>query len=121
MVTRNRPQWLRQALESWRAQDLQPFEIVISDDSDDSITDEIKSIAEESNCRWIAGPRRGLYANRNHAFRACGGTHVMSADDDHTHPRGFVRNVIEEIRSDPGAVWTVSERPAHQEDFVLPP
>ena len=33
LVTRNRPDWLRRCLGSWRTQSVQPYEIVISDDS----------------------------------------------------------------------------------------
>src|SRR5947209_5762148 len=108
LVTRNRPQWLRRCLESWRAQDPQPFEIVVSDDSDEAGS-EARQVTEQFGAHWIAGPQRGLYANRNQAFRAATGTYIMSADDDHTHPAGFVRAVINAIESDPQAVWTVSE------------
>jgi len=34
----------------------------------------------------------------------------MSADDDHTHPEGFVSAVVDAIESDIEAIWTVSER-----------
>lgn len=114
LVTRNRPHWLRQCLESWRAQDIQPFEIVVSDDSDHPLQSEARKIAEQFGARWLAGPQRGLYANRNRAFRAATGTHIMSADDDHTHPPGFVRTLINAVESEPEAIWTVSERcPKH--------
>jgi GT2 family glycosyltransferase len=119
LVTRNRPQWLAQCLASWRAQEVQPFEIVISDDSDESFRPEIRRIAARYDCRWIAGPRRGLYANRNNAFRAARGTHVMSADDDHTHPRDFVRSVVQTIAMHSATVWTFSERPADDSDRPL--
>src|SRR5205823_12784174 len=103
LVTRNRPTWLRRSLASWRAQDIQPFEIIVSDDSDEASQLAARQTAEEFGARWIAGPRRGLYANRNHAFRAAAGTHIMSADDDHTHPDGFVKTILSVIESDPEA------------------
>lgn len=110
LVTRNRPSWLRDCLQNWRAQDVQPFEIVVSDDSDQPLRPEMRQIAEGFHARWIVGPQRGLYANRNHAFRAAQGTHIMTADDDHTHPEGFVSAVVNAIESDPQAIWTVTER-----------
>src|SRR5260370_14624367 len=110
LVTRNRPSWLRNCLQSWRAQDVQPFEILVSDDSDQPLQPEMRQIAEGFHARWIIGPQRGLYANRNHAFRAAQGTHIMTADDDHTHPEGFVSAVVNAIESDIEAIWTVSER-----------
>lgn len=119
LVTRNRPNWLRRCLESWRSQEVQPAAIVVSDDSDDSQQPEMRQIAKQFEARWIAGPRRGLYANRNNAFRSAMGTHVMSADDDHTHPLGFVEAVISAIDSDPAAIWTVSERSPNNPDAPL--
>jgi len=110
LVTRDRPDWLRECLQSWRAQSVQPFEIIVSDDSDDALQKKSRQIAEEFGARWIAGPRRGLYANRNSAFRASKGTHIMSADDDHTHPAGFVATIVGAIESDTEAIWTVTER-----------
>jgi len=122
LVTRDRPEWLRQCLQSWRLQSVQPFEIVVSDDSCDALQTETRQIAEHFGARWIAGPQRGLYANRNRAFRTARGTHIMSADDDHTHPEGFVRTIADAIESDPEAIWTVSERsPNRPTDPLEPP
>jgi glycosyltransferase involved in cell wall biosynthesis len=112
LVTRNRPEWLRRSLASWRAQPIQPFEIIVSDDSDDPVREQNQEIAKDFDCMWVPGPRRGLYANRNHAFLAGTGTHVMSADDDHTHPNRFVEEVLAGIGADPEAIWTVGERAA---------
>ncbi|HEY7163763.1 MAG TPA: glycosyltransferase family 2 protein [Candidatus Binatia bacterium] len=119
LATRNRPAWLRRCLASWRAQVAQPFEIVISDDSDNRLRAENRRIAEEFGCAWVAGPRRGLYANRNNAFRAASGTHVMSADDDHTHPKDFLVEILARVAADSEAIWTVSERPAERPDVSL--
>jgi GT2 family glycosyltransferase len=120
LVTRNRPQWLERSLASWNAQSIQPFEIIVSDDSEHSSHSENQEIAQRYGARWVIGPHRGLYANRNHAFRQAAGTHIMSADDDHTHPPGFVAVVFNAIESDPEAIWTVTERsPAHP-DAPLP-
>ena len=111
LVTRNRPAYLERCLRSWRSQAVQPFEIVVSDDSDADVAPESERLAREFDCVYIAGPKRGLYANRNHAFCHCRGSHVMSADDDHTHPPDFVASIIACIQQDPQAVWTVGERP----------
>jgi glycosyltransferase involved in cell wall biosynthesis len=109
LVTRNRPESLRRCLQSWRAQSVQPFEIVVSDDSDDSVRPEIHQIARQYEARWIAGPRRGLYANRNRVFSACEGTHIMSADDDHTFLPGYLELCFKAVGLDPDAVWTTGE------------
>src|SRR5438270_12557719 len=109
LITRNRPKLLRGCLASWRSQSVQPFEIVVSDDSDDSTRPEVKEIAAEFETRWVPGPRRGLYANRNLAAARCGGTHVLSADDDHEHPVDLLEKCQSAIESDAAAVWCLGE------------
>src|ERR1700683_2793842 len=109
LVTRNRPESLARALRSWRRQSVQPFEIVISDDSDEQVSPEIQRIAGELDARWIQGPGRGLYANRNHAAAHCRGTHVLSADDDHEHPIDFLEKCQGAVEEDSNSVWCMGE------------
>src|ERR1700730_12550737 len=120
LVTRDRPQWLHQCLQSWRDQRVQPFEIVVSDDSNESSQLETRRVAEQFGALWLTGPKRGLYANRNRAFRVAKGTHIMSADDDHTHPPGFTAALINAIQSDPEAIWAVTERSPGNPNGPLP-
>ncbi len=110
LVTRNRPEILRRCLQSWRSQTIAPFEIVVSDDSDPEHADNARELANEFVCRYVPGPHRGLYANRNHASLSCHGTHILSADDDHTHPVDYVEKVLTAILTDPGRVWVFTER-----------
>ena len=109
LVTRNRPESLSRCLSSWKDQRPQPFEIVISDDSDDQFRLKNKQIAERYQTRWMIGPRKGLYANRNHVVTACRGTHIRSADDDHEFPRDHFRLCLDAVRSDPCAIWIIGE------------
>src|SRR3954471_12844764 len=88
LVTRNRPDSLERTLRSLRAQETQPLEVVISDDSDPDQSAESSPVAEEHGCRYEPGPRRGLYANRNAVARLCRGTHIRTMDDDHEFPPG---------------------------------
>jgi glycosyltransferase involved in cell wall biosynthesis len=110
LVTRNRPESLERCLQSWRAQTVAPFEIVISDDSDDSFAPATKNLAARFACKYVTGPKRGLYANRNCAALACAGSHIISADDDHTHPVDFFEKVQAVTQVDPARVWTFGER-----------
>lgn len=109
LVTRNRPDSLARCLTSLRVQDEQPFEVIVSDDSDANFSAVTQAMARQFDCRWIAGPRRGLYANRNAAALACAGTHVRTMDDDHTFPAGHFDLCHAAVRSDPRAVWTTGE------------
>jgi glycosyltransferase involved in cell wall biosynthesis len=110
LVTRNRPDSLRRSLQSWRAQTIAPYEIVVSDDSDDDYANSVAEVAREYECVYTRGPRRGLYANRNHASLSCRGTHILSADDDHTHPADYVAVATELVETDPMRVWVFTER-----------
>jgi len=107
LVTRNRPENLRRCLASVRAQDVQPYEIVVSDDGD--VPSVAADIAREYGARHIIGPRRGLYANRNSAAVACGGTHIRTMDDDHTFPAQHFASCLEGVTRDPRAIWTTGE------------
>ena len=108
-MTRNRPDSLRRCLASLRSQSVQPFEVVISDDSDWQIAPEIRELAQRWACRYSPGPRRGLYANRNRVALACQGTHIRTVDDDHTFPPGHFAQCWEALRSDPLSIWTTGE------------
>lgn len=109
LVTRNRPAPLRRCLESLRAQNVQPFELVVSDDSDPRFALETRAVTEQWGGRYLTGPRRGLYANRNQAAIACQGTHIRTMDDDHTFPDGHLALCLDAVREDPRSIWTVGE------------
>lgn len=109
LVTRNRPESLERCLRSLRQQNVQPFEVVISDDSDSELSNQVKCLSDRWGCRYITGPRRGLYANRNHAALACQGTHIRTMDDDHEFPEGHMERCLEAVVNDPSSVWTTGE------------
>ncbi len=108
LVTRNRPESLARTLASLRAQSVQPSEVVVSDDSDKG-ADEIRNLCAQFDARYIEGPRRGLYANRNRAAAACHGTHVRTMDDDHEFPAGHFAACMQAVHRDPEAVWFIGE------------
>lgn len=109
LVTRNRPVSLAQCLASLRAQDVQPFEVIVSDDSDADFVDATRQAALAQGCRYVTGPKRGLYANRNYAASQCTGTHIRTMDDDHTFPTGHFAQCLAAVQSDSQAVWTTGE------------
>jgi glycosyltransferase involved in cell wall biosynthesis len=107
LVTRNRPDSLRRCLESVRAQDVQPHEIIVSDDGDDPSP--VAALAGQYGAFHAVGPKRGLYANRNAAALACTGTHIRTMDDDHTFPAGHFARCLAALERDPLAVWACDE------------
>lgn len=109
LVTRNRPESLNRCLESLRGQNVQPYEIVVSDDSDPDRAHEIQEVANRWDCRYVIGPRKGLYANRNRVALACEGTHIRTMDDDHLFPPGHLEQCLEAVQSDPKSIWTTGE------------
>jgi glycosyltransferase involved in cell wall biosynthesis len=121
LVTRNRPSSLERTLESLRAQEVRPYEIVLSDDSEDRFAGRVFQIAERFGCHYLRGPRCGLYANRNFAALACTGSHIRTMDDDHEFPPGHVAVCLAALREDPASVWIIGEYPPDQEQPGLPP
>nr|WP_258096783.1 glycosyltransferase [Salinibacter sp. 10B] len=110
LVTRNRPESLERTLRSLRAQRVQPFEVLVSDDSDPKYVEKVQRVAETYDCRYVKGPKKGLYPNRNRAARACRGTHIRTMDDDHEFPEGHMETCVEALQSDPKAVWVIGEK-----------
>lgn len=109
LVTRNRPEILNRCLESLRSQSLQPFEVIVSDDSDPEIAPETEKVAKQWNCQYITGPRRGLQANLNNAVSPCQGTHIRIVNDDHVFPEKHFEILQAVVEADPGSVWILSE------------
>jgi glycosyltransferase involved in cell wall biosynthesis len=108
-VTRNRPESLERTLVSLRAQERQPWEVIVSDDSDQACNSLVERIVNRFECVYSRGPGRGLYANRNAAFLICRGTHIRTMDDDHILPAGHLSACLAAVQSDPNAIWTTGE------------
>jgi glycosyltransferase involved in cell wall biosynthesis len=109
LVTCNRPDSLERALASLRSQSVQPFEVIVSDDSVAEHAEPNREVAMKHHCIYRVGPRRGLYANRNFAARQCRGSHIRTMDDDHVLPRDHFSQCLEAMKSDPEAIWTTGE------------
>lgn len=122
LVTRNRPESLARTLRSLRAQDVQPFEVVVSDDSDPGSPESLatRALALEHGARYVEGPHRGLYANRNSSALVCEGTHVRTMDDDHEFPPGHMASVVAAVRQRPRTIWIIGECLPGEEDSARP-
>jgi glycosyltransferase involved in cell wall biosynthesis len=109
LVTCNRPNSLERGLESLRSQSVQPFEVVVSDDSGRDHAERVRKLAAEYGGIYCTGPRRGLYANRNFAAQQCRGSHIGTMDDDHILQLDHMSRCIDAVQSDPGSIWTAGE------------
>jgi glycosyltransferase involved in cell wall biosynthesis len=109
IVTRNRAWSLERLLTSLEPQRTQSVEVLISDDSDSRDAANTRELARAFGCRYMPGPRRGLYANRNASALEAQTTHVRTMDDDHELPPGHVDACLAAIEQDPEAIWTLSE------------
>ena len=108
-MTRNRPASLERTLKSLRKQSTQPWEVIVSDDSDKEFSAEVAVLAKKYECRYLPGPQSGLYANRNHVASACLGTHIRTMDDDHEFPLEHNSKCLEAIIQEPSAIWVIGE------------
>jgi len=109
IITCNRPDSLERGLASLRSQSIQPFEIVVSDDSGEKHATGVRRLVVEYGAIYCVGPRRGLYANRNFAATQCNGSHIRTMDDDHILPLDHLSRCMEAVKSDTGSIWTTGE------------
>ena len=121
LVTRNRPTSLERTLKSLRLQDVQPWEVVISDDSTEEYAPQVAAIVENFGYHYVRGPQRGLYANRNHVAGRCAGTHVRTMDDDHEFPAGHFAACAAALEKDSESVWIIGEHYPTTANRDVPP
>lgn len=121
IVTRHRPESLERTLKSLLAQEVAPFEILISDDSNlDDMINANKMLAQKYGCSYYIGPGKGLYANRNFAAKLCKGTHFRSMDDDHEFPENHLKHCMEAIQLDDEAIWVIGEYYPWEKERPIP-
>ena len=93
ICTRNRPEELKNALNSIERSTYPVYEVIVSDDSTNH---ETQALAESSfpKVKYLPGPRRGLGANRNNALKAVTGSHVLFIDDDVVLGETFLETIL---------------------------
>ncbi|AKG23266.1 glycosyltransferase family 2 protein [Calothrix sp. 336/3] len=126
ICTRNRPDNLRQALNSLETSTYPYFEIIVSDDSTDEVTAELVK-SEYTHVRYLAGPRLGLGANRNNALNAVKGSHVLFIDDDVILGENFLAQALQHLQTystktavDISKVIVTGPQLNHYEDLIFP-
>ncbi|HEY9675107.1 MAG TPA: glycosyltransferase family 2 protein [Waterburya sp.] len=96
ICTRNRPEDLRNALNSIERSTYPVYEVIVSDDSTNN---ETQALVESSfpQVKYLPGPRRGLGANRNNALTAVTGSHVLFIDDDVVLGEAFLETIFKAL------------------------
>lgn len=83
--TCHRPDLLARCLEMLRRErqgfDARRYEVIVTDDSRNDASKEMVA-AHFAWVKWVAGPRRGPAANRNHGARSANGEWLAFVDDD---------------------------------------
>lgn len=105
--TRNRPAYLRQAVDSVYAQQYPQFEILVVDDgSTDATAEALKGYDER--LRYLRQEHRGVAAARNHGIAHARGSLVAFLDDDDLFlPEKLEQNVAY-MAQHPEVVWLCS-------------
>lgn len=98
ICTRNRADELRRALLSVAASAVPAHQIVVSDDSTNDETRRMVASAFPA-VTYVAGPRRGLGANRNTALRHATGSHILFIDDDVILGADFLGDAISALNA----------------------
>src|SRR5262249_33060580 len=87
IATYNRPEFLREAIESLLAQTIKDFELIVVDDGSDNpgvdnLRREMAPVFAERRWRWEKQTNQGPSRARNHAASLARGTHFLFMDDD---------------------------------------
>jgi len=92
--TLNRPNVLRRLLVSILQHDYSPFEILVIDASDDSLTKQVCIDLDSSGIlKYIYSERKQLTYQRNIAIKEANGDYILFLDDDIILERGCIREL----------------------------
>ncbi|HLH52263.1 MAG TPA: glycosyltransferase [Verrucomicrobiae bacterium] len=125
--TYNRPEQLKQALQSILNQTFQDFEIVVVNDAGSDIGSVVTPLNQQGNIVALRHEtNRGLAAARNTGIRAARGRYIAYLDDDDLFYPNHLETLVEFLRAHPATVaytdanqalqqlengsWTVTER-----------
>jgi glycosyltransferase involved in cell wall biosynthesis len=107
----NGERYLAAALEAMLAQDLEDFELIISDNASDDATAEISKAyaARDRRIRYYRNDQNlGLVRNFNKVFELSTGRYFKWTAHDDWHPPQTLRRCTDELEADPSAVLCMS-------------
>jgi glycosyltransferase involved in cell wall biosynthesis len=83
VITRNRAQWLREALDSLVGQSRRPDEVIVVDSaSEDNTRDVVQTFGDGLNLTYVYEPVRGIPRARNAGVESAKGDIIAFMDDD---------------------------------------
>ncbi|MGI4862008.1 MAG: glycosyltransferase family 2 protein [Janthinobacterium lividum] len=120
ICTRNRSDDLRRALLAVRLSSYPVHQVVVSDDSTDTVTREMIE-REFPHVTFVEGPRKGLSANRNNIAKAATGSHLLFIDDDAVLGEEFFAIMaahLQGLKAEPDRVIVTGSEMNHGERVV---
>lgn len=105
--TRNRPAFLKQAIDSAYAQTYQDFELIVVNDGG---SDEAAHLAKayDSRLRYITQAHKGAAAARNAGIMQAHGEFVAFLDDDDMYAPDKLQHCVDYLLAHPQVVWLCS-------------
>ena len=94
IITRNRAEWLKDALTSLTKQSRQPNEVIVVDnDSKDNTREVILSFSDRLNIKCIYEAIRGIPHTRNAGIANATGDIIASIDDDCVADENWLKHI----------------------------
>lgn len=103
VTARNYGRFLRQCLESIRAQTLKPIDIIYSDDGSED--DSVQIVQQFPDVKILARKFEGVAAARNAAVAVSRGELLVHVDGDDTLPANFLQNHFEALAKRPEVLF----------------
>jgi len=116
-----RPEWLRQAVESVRAQTFTDFELLVLDDSRLSSVHQIATSYQDSRIRYLAGPGKGPGANHAYGIGEATAPLVSIINHDDAWEPTMLERLVEAFRSVPDAVLAFGDHWVMDESGLVDP
>ena len=102
IITRNRANWLEEALRSLTCQTRQPDEVVVVDnDSHDSTREVTHKYRDMLNIKYVFELTKGVPYARNAGIANAGGDIIAFMDDDCDADREWLKNIERPFIKDP--------------------